>query len=64
MFFFTSCLHYLLVLILENKIYFSTDAKFDIEIEKIISQILHYENIIIEVVGSKLATIVFDGSVY
>ena len=38
--------------ILENKIYFSTDAKFDIEIEKIISQILHYENIIIEVVGS------------
>jgi len=38
--------------ILENKIYFSNNAKFDLEIEKIISQILHYENIIIEVVGS------------
>ncbi len=38
--------------LIENKIYFSTDAKFDIELEKIISQILHYENIIIEVVGS------------
>ncbi len=38
--------------ILENKIYFSTDAKFDIEIEKIISQILHYENIVITVIGS------------
>jgi len=38
--------------ILEHKIYFSTDAKFDIEIEKIISQILHYENIVITVIGS------------
>jgi len=38
--------------ILENKIYFSNDAKFDIELEKIISQILHYEDITIEVVGS------------
>ncbi|MEA3315660.1 MAG: hypothetical protein U9Q30_07400 [Campylobacterota bacterium] len=38
--------------IIENKIYFSDDTKFDIELEKIISQILHYENIIIEVVGS------------
>jgi hypothetical protein len=38
--------------IIENKIYFSNDSKFDIELEKIISQILHYENIIIEVVGS------------
>jgi hypothetical protein len=38
--------------ILENKIYFSNDTKFDIELEKIISQILHYENIIIEVIGS------------
>ena len=36
--------------ILENGIYFSNE--FDLEIEKIISQILHYENIIIEVVGS------------
>lgn len=38
--------------ILENKIYFSNESKFDIELEKIISQILHYENITIEVVGS------------
>ena len=38
--------------IVEHKIYFSSDAKFDIELEKIISQILHYEDIIIEVVGS------------
>jgi len=38
--------------ILENKIFFSNDTKFDIELEKIISQILHYENIIIEVIGS------------
>ena len=38
--------------ILENKIYFSNNTKFDLEIEKIISQILHYENIVIEVVGS------------
>ncbi|MCK5293068.1 MAG: hypothetical protein KAJ49_00325 [Arcobacteraceae bacterium] len=38
--------------IVEHKIYFSTDAKFDIELEKIISQILHFEDIIIEVVGS------------
>ena len=38
--------------ILENKIYYSTDAKFDIEIEKIISQILHYENINITIIGS------------
>ena len=38
--------------ILENKIYFSNDTKFDIELEKIISQILHYENITIELVGS------------
>ncbi len=37
---------------LENKIYFSTDSKFDLELEKIISQILHYEDLIIEVVGS------------
>jgi len=38
--------------IVEHKIYFSDDSKFNIEFEKIISQILHYENIIIEVVGS------------
>lgn len=38
--------------IVEHKIYFSNDTKFDIELEKIISQILHFEDIIIEVVGS------------
>jgi len=38
--------------IVEHKIYFSNNAKFDIELEKIISQILHFENITIEVVGS------------
>ncbi|MEA3353584.1 MAG: hypothetical protein U9Q33_07195 [Campylobacterota bacterium] len=38
--------------IIENKIYFSNESKFDIELEKIISKILHYENITIEVVGS------------
>ena len=38
--------------ILENGIYFSNESKFDLELEKIISQILHYENILIEVVGS------------
>lgn len=32
--------------ILENGIYFSNEFEFDLEIEKIISQILHYENII------------------
>ena len=38
--------------LIENNIYFSNDTKFDIEIEKIISQLLHYENIIIEIVGN------------
>ena len=38
--------------ILENGINFAQDSEFDIELEKIISKILHYENIIIEVVGS------------
>ncbi|RXJ93763.1 hypothetical protein CRV00_09890 [Malaciobacter molluscorum] len=38
--------------ILENGIYFSNESKFDLELEKVISQILHYENLIIEVVGS------------
>jgi hypothetical protein len=37
---------------IEHKIYFSSETKFDIELEKIISQILHYEDITIEVVGS------------
>jgi hypothetical protein len=37
---------------IENKIYFSNDFKIDLELEKIISQILHFENIIIELVGS------------
>lgn len=38
--------------ILENGIYFSNESKFDLELEKIISQILHYENIVIEIIGS------------
>ena len=38
--------------IIEHKIYFSNESKIDLELEKIISQILHYENIIIVVVGS------------
>jgi len=38
--------------ILENGINFSSDTEFDLEIEKIISKILHYQDIIIEVVGS------------
>ena len=38
--------------ILENAINISENSEFDLELEKIISQILHYENIIIEVVGS------------
>jgi len=38
--------------ILENGITFANDSEFDIELEKIISKILHYENIVIEVVGS------------
>ncbi len=37
---------------IEHKIYYSNDSKFDLELEKIISQILHYENVTIEVVGS------------
>jgi len=37
---------------IEHKIYFSNDSKVDLELEKIISQILHYENITIELVGS------------
>ncbi len=37
---------------LENKIYFSNESKLDLELEKIISQILHFENITIELIGS------------
>ena len=38
--------------LIEHKIYFSNDFKIDLELEKIISLILHFENIIIELVGS------------
>ncbi len=38
--------------LIENKIYFSNDSKIDIELEKIISLILHFENITIELIGS------------
>jgi len=38
--------------VIENKIYFSNESKFDIELEKIISKILHYEEITIEIIGS------------
>jgi hypothetical protein len=37
--------------ILQNGLYFSSDVKFDLEIEKIIAQLLHFENIEIEVIG-------------
>ncbi len=37
---------------LENKIYFSNESKIDLELEKIIFQILHFENITIELIGS------------
>ena len=38
--------------LIENKIYFSNDFKIDVELEKVISLILHFENITIELVGS------------
>jgi hypothetical protein len=38
--------------IIKNKIYFSNESKINIHLEKIISKILHFENITIEVVGS------------
>ena len=38
--------------LIEHKIYFSNDIEIDIELEKIISLILHFENIKIELVGS------------
>ena len=37
---------------IEHKIFFSNESKIDLELEKIISQILHYENITIELIGS------------
>lgn len=37
--------------ILEHGLFFSSEIEFDLDIEKIISQILHFENIEIEVVG-------------
>ena len=37
--------------VIEHNLYFSNEYKFDLEIEKIISQILHFENIEIEVIG-------------
>jgi len=38
--------------ILEHGVNFLNDSEFDLELEKVISKILHFENIIIEVVGS------------
>jgi len=38
--------------ILEHGIIVEEDSEFDLELEKVISKILHYENLIIEVVGS------------
>ena len=38
--------------LIEHKIYFSNNFKIDIELEKVISLILHFENITIELVGS------------
>ncbi|MDK2062759.1 hypothetical protein PT520_09545 [Aliarcobacter butzleri] len=37
--------------ILEHGLFFSSETSFDLDIEKIISQVLHFENIEIEVVG-------------
>ena len=37
---------------IEHKIFFSNESKIDLELEKIISQILHFENITIELIGS------------
>uniref|UniRef100_UPI004048447C hypothetical protein n=1 Tax=Aliarcobacter sp. TaxID=2321116 RepID=UPI004048447C len=37
--------------ILEHGLFFSSEITFDLDIEKIISQILHFENIEIEIVG-------------
>lgn len=38
--------------LIEHRIYFSNEFKIDLDLEKIISQILHFENITIELVGS------------
>jgi len=38
--------------LIENKIFFSNDSKIDLELEKIISKILHFEEITIELIGS------------
>lgn len=38
--------------ILEHGLNFLNDSEFDLELEKVISKILHFENIVIEVVGS------------
>jgi len=38
--------------ILEHGLNFINDGEFDLELEKIISKILHFENIIIEVIGT------------
>ena len=38
--------------ILENGLNFLNDSEFDLELEKVISKILHFENLIIEVIGS------------
>ena len=37
---------------IEHKINFSNESKIDLELEKIISRILHFENITIELIGS------------
>ncbi|MBL1242796.1 MAG: hypothetical protein COA39_000090 [Sulfurimonas sp.] len=37
---------------IENGLIIDDESEIDLELEKIVSQILHYENIIIEVVGS------------
>ncbi len=38
--------------ILEHGLSFLDESEFDLELEKVISKILHFENIVIEVVGS------------
>ncbi len=39
-------------IVLEQGASIGEDAEYDLELERVISNILHYENIIIEVVGS------------
>ncbi len=36
---------------LNNNLYFASETKINLDLEKIISQILHYEDLIIEIVG-------------